>query len=158
MRLCKGERNQASGGEVIVRKKALEGGVYILPKFSNHEWLVLVTRSNGIGVLLGYFYNSLDEIGVAKPKLIRMVGDLGVRNGIWKDVAKIDQFTRDEWPIPKFRRVLPGEGPSSGVMVVSYDDNLSGTGGRLLEGAFDELPADGVSGYKAIEVHLERLE
>ena len=139
--------------------KAVEGGIYSLPRFSDAEWHALITRNNEKGVLIGYFYPNLQSISISVPSLVRQVTDTGIRNGEWKLVAKLPSWKRDDWPLPKFRRMAPGASPSSETRVVSYDDNMAGIGQvQVVSDSCLQLPLDGLSGHKAIEVHLKRLE
>ena len=143
----------------MARIKAKEGHVYALPRFSKIDWHVLITRSNGKGGLLGYFYPKLEQVGVAPPKFIGLVGDLGIRNGEWRQETVASGWKREDWPIPRFRRLAPGEQPSDETRIVTYDDDLAGIGReQILAGSFEELPLDGAYGYKAVEVPLKRLE
>jgi hypothetical protein len=143
----------------MARAKAVEGGVYSLPRFSSTEWFVLITRSNGKGVLVGYFYPAGSKIVNGKPSLVRQVTDSGIRNGEWNLVERLPSWKRDGWPLPSFRRLAPGESPSGETRVVTYDDDMAGVGQvRVVSGSCLELPLDGLSGHKAIEVHLKRLE
>jgi hypothetical protein len=139
------------------RIKPVEGAVYALPAFSSKRWFVLVARFANSGIL-GFFASRSTPEAFRSPKLIRIVGDLGIRNGEWIHVGDIPNWQRSDWPMPKFLRKNFFD-PKPGVgQIVEYNDRLEEVAVSKLTEVFEPLPDDGVSGHKAIEVHLRRIE
>lgn len=140
------------------RPRAKEGHIYSLPMFSGTQWFALVAR-NHQGTLLIHFYPARHQIGGVPPALTQKVGDLGIRNGEWRDEGELPGWNRKDWPVPQFRRLMPWEEPSNETTIVTYGENLAGTPTtEVLEGSFEHLPRDGLSGHKAVNAYLKRCE
>lgn len=90
----------------------------------------LVARANPGGVLLGYFFGrlrsevpALDDVAGLQPAdavLVRKFGHLGIVQGKWPLLGRLDGWDRRQWPTPVFVRYEELTGRSFRVF---YDDD-----------------------------------
>ena len=129
--------------------------------------LGIVARANPGGVLLGYFFSPkhselplLREAGgLTAPGavLVRRFGHLGLVQGKWPILGKLDGWDRDEWPMPIFGRYESLTGRSLRVIYDANDPNMvvreEVTSADELKG----LPTDALFGAGALEIVLTKL-
>src|SRR5690348_8676061 len=112
------------------------------PSYSEGDWFAVPLQGGGFvagviaramphkeGVLLGYFFGprrseapALDELsGLSAPDavLVERFGDLGIVNGTWPLLGRIDGWDRNAWPTPAFGRF---EELTGRAFKVIYDD------------------------------------
>ena len=128
----------------------------------------LVARSTKRGkILLAYFFGPrrefvprIDEVaslGVEHALAVWRVGDLGLIQGDWPIIGKLDSWQRSDWPMPHFirRELLP---PYRNWRVYFSDADPAK---RIKEepetSARPELPDDGLWGAGAAEIKLTEL-
>lgn len=119
------------------------------------------------GIPLGYFFGprrpevpALGDLGglsAADAILVRRFVDLGLVEGTWPLIGRIKGWDRHDWPTPAFGRFeeLSGRG-----FKVIYDDSDPSEVVReeqIAPHELADLPSDGVSGDKALEVILTGL-
>ena len=144
-----------------------EGDWFAVPLRSTGYAIGLIARTNCKGIGIGYFFgpksDSVPSLGLANAKapsdalLVAKFGDLGLLEGRWKVLGRLQSWKRQDWPIPVFVRT----DLISGVYhkVVYSEDNLL-TEIELLPCSAkeaSELPKDGTSGDGAVELKLTKL-
>jgi hypothetical protein len=88
-------------------------------------------------------------------------GDLGIIEGRWPLVGSTDEFNRDKWPVPKFKRIDPIK--RSVGWLVEYSNDAAGlTEPPVREtvhtaAELTSFPKDGVYGARALEIRLTKL-
>jgi len=151
-------------------------------RYSEGQWFAVPLKNGGyaLGIIvrgsyktkggLGYFFGPRyseipdeQETWRKQPSdaiLIGWFGDLGIIQGRWPLIPSTRPFRREEWPVPKFKRI-DALNPEKGWLV-EYSQEDSGAGlsvrevycdARDLEG----LPEDGIYGAGAIENVLTKL-
>jgi len=121
--------------------------------------------------LFGYFFGprregvpdlaELQKLCADNAILVRQFGDLGLLEGKWPVIGRLENWRMVDWPLPEFGRVDESLGKA---WRVRYPDDLSGLGEETpcsIEKA-KALPRDALSGDGAIEILLtdaiERVE
>ena len=94
--------------------------------YSEGTWFAIPLRNGGLGVgvvaratrkgrvILAYFFgprrgavpslNELEHLEPDKAVLVIRVGDLGLIDGTWPIIGKLDNWERSSWPMPIFVR------------------------------------------------------
>jgi len=144
-----------------------EGDCVAVPLRGGGFALAVVARSNGQGILLGYFFgprrSSLPgaaDVGALNPEdaaLVRRVSALGITKGAWPILFHLPGWDRAQWPIPRFARLQPEDGMA---WIVEYGEKTLQSV-REVRVSLDAaelrgLPEDGLSGYLAAEVWVNR--
>lgn len=141
-----------------------EGNIFCFPLDSKKFALGVVARkAKGGDVLLGYFYGpelascpkseSLPMLTADAAIKTARFSDVGFKNGEWKVVGHIDNWTRDLWPFPKFvRKSLR----SQNDLLVTYGDDdpiMPAHEEKVPPGALaaDQYEPDMLYGYGVIE-------
>ena len=148
--------------------------------YNEGDWFAVPLRDGGFasgiiarampqkeGIVLGYFFGprhkevpGLDEfadLSASEALLVERFGDLGIINGTWPLLGRVDGWDRTAWPTPAFGRF---EELTGRALRVIYDD---ADPGRLVRehqidtGELAGLPRDGLSGAGAVETVLARL-
>lgn len=152
----------------MVKKKVLykEGDWFSVPLNTGGYGLGIVARSNGKGIVLGYFFgpkrenstverNTLDLMPSDAIMIIQF-GDLGLIRGEWQVISHSPTFSRDKWPLPSFARI---DVISNKVRRIDYDeDTLYEEKEQVI--SFEtakSLPRDGLWGYRAVEQQLAKI-
>jgi hypothetical protein len=144
-----------------------EGEWFAIPLDSGGVAVGLIARADRKGkVLLGYFFGprrseapsirELKDYERHQAALVTMFGDLGLHNGRWT-VIGAETWDRNAWPLPLFARM---DAVSGECYVVKYDEGDLCTEVSIRPGSSEEcavLPRDLLSGYKAVEIKLDRL-
>lgn len=142
-----------------------EGSWFAVPLRDKSGYgLGLVARMNSKGGVLGYFFGKkftsppkiadLGQFSVDDSILVRQFGDLGLIKSVWPIIGRLDNWSRDQWPVPAFARIAV-DASSAWKVIYSESDGMSLLGEQ--EVAVWEaklLPEDGLSGYGAIELRL----
>lgn len=151
------------------RCKYREGDWFAVPLRSGGYAVGVVARTKGAGVL-GYFFGprwaaapAPQALATLRPDasiLISVFGDLGLINGEWPIIGRLENWDRNEWPMPVFARVDSLD-PGKCLRITYADDdpNLSGVVKEEVcspEEASRLLP-EAMSGYGAIEIKLTHL-
>ena len=142
-----------------------EGMLFVLPMRDGGFARGLVSRFDGKGAVLGYFFGprlaSVDEVMAGDeflPEsaiLVGRFGDLGLLNGAWHPYGKIASWSRESWPLPVFTR-----SDNAGIVISRYGENLKFIGEHRLPPNSISPPnscADGLMGYGYVEVMLTKL-
>lgn len=150
-----------------MKKRALnysEGTLFAVPLRDGGFGWGVISRLNGEGVALGYFfgprYQTLEALKVQlnpspqKAVLFGRFGDLGLVKGTWPILENLSNWRREEWPMPAFVREVDGE-----LIQSKYDEAL----GFIAEckisskGTYIDVCKDSVMGYGFVEVRLTKL-
>ena len=149
-------------------RKYREGDWFAIPLRESGFAIGIVARSMPLdgGVNLGYFFGpnhakipNASELASLTPTdaiLIKRFGDLGLINGCWPLIGRVDAWNRNAWPFPPFGRY---EELTDRAFKVIYDDNNPNLVVREILIGKDELrtlPLDRLSGSGAIEIILSR--
>jgi hypothetical protein len=149
------------GGWLIGHGKYREGDWFAVPLGDGGYATGLVARENPEGVLLGYFSGprrsqlpTLADIMTLEPNsavLVGKFGHLGLKQGKWPILGRLDSWNRLHWPMPVFVRYEELTGRSFSVV---YDDDDPT---RLLReeqrrpGVAEHGPKDGLMGAGFVE-------
>jgi Immunity protein 26 len=147
--------------------KYREGDWFAVPLRNGGFAVGLIARANPGGVLLGYFFGplrpevpALKDVASLRPSdalLIRKFGHLGIVEGKWPLLGRLDGWDRRDWLTPVFVRYEELTGRSFKVF---YDDNDQNTVLReeqVAPGALEQAPKDGLMGAGFAEAALTRL-
>lgn len=142
--------------------KINEGDIFLVPLRKKGYAIGLIIRKKG-SILLGYFWDikmpSLDSkfdkslLNNREPILIKMFGDLGLKNGEWPIIDNIPSFNREDWSVPLFIRNIS----LVGEFLVDYDDDLNETKLTPTLNVDSKYNEDGIAGYGWIEIRLTKL-
>lgn len=149
-----------------------EGSVVAIPILPG-SWVAGVyartKKGRGKRVPFGYFFGKvhsapedirLGELNAADAVLKSRFGDLGLVQGKWSLVGKIDPWNRSEWPMPDF--MLSGADPFMSLpwdQLLRFDDNdptIEIMRERHPVGTL-QLPSAGVPGSVALEHTLAKI-
>ena len=143
-----------------------EGTCFVVPLRGRGFARGLVARMNGKGIVFGYFFGprilSAQDPLIAKMPGYRQAimsgqfGDLGLLNGEWQLKCRIENWNRDDWPLPPFAKV---DDQTGRVTLSYYDENtlafVREERGDLSD--VDKYPKDVLMGYGAVEIRLDSL-
>jgi hypothetical protein len=143
-----------------------EGTVFLVPLKNGGHARGVVARATAKGkVLLGYFFGppvasndvvQFDDLKAANALLRARFGDLGLINGEWSIKGTVPNWNRSEWPMPDFVRRDPlsrlkpilvrysDTDPMHVITEIPVEDDIG-------------LETDALSGYRAIEIKLNKL-
>src|ERR1700729_2790067 len=98
----------------MAKVKYREGDWFAVPLLDGGFGVGVIARANPKAALLGYFFGpvrsavpTLNDVADLKPAdavLIRKFGHLGIVQGRWPLIGRIDGWDRREWPTPVFVR------------------------------------------------------
>ncbi len=142
-----------------------EGTCFLVPLREGGFGRGVVSRLNGKGVVLGYFFAPRlssanapqfgDQIQPQHAILVGQFGDLGLLKGEWPIVGKISGWTRAQWRLPRFVRQV---GPTT--IASEYTDDLQLVREYNLDPT-QALPKDSckesLMGYGFVEIMLSKL-
>ncbi len=143
-----------------------EGSIFVLPVRNGGFARGVVTRMDGKGGVFGYFfgpkYKSIEE-AKGETNLIhehsimkRMFGDLGLLERSWIIIGEIENWNRDEWPMPPLIRI--DELCGKAWLSVYDEDTLDVVFEKQVDPSLKNMyPEDGLSGSGAVEVRLAKL-
>lgn len=156
-------------------QKYPESTVFAVPLGDSSFALGVVARRAPRGrILFGYFFGSrlakvpnpteLPRLHPSEAVLRCKFGDLGLFDGSWIAIGKIDPWKRDEWPMPYFYRdeyaYLPPPTPNATrlFLIKRSDDDPAKI---LWERRVTELPndslQDSLAGSEAAAIRLRML-
>lgn len=125
----------------------------------------LIARTNGEGIMFGYFFEPrLDgpqcgpKVSYLRPNdaiLVGQFGDLGLQEGVWTVIDRTDDWKREDWPLPPFVRLDEIEGKAWKVM---YSDDLNEVSiDECQPSLINEHPRDILMGAGSVEIRLTKL-
>ncbi len=130
----------------------------------------LIARGKKGKILFGYFFGpargavpTIEQVMDYRPDdavLLAMFGDLGLYEGEWPIIGRIEPWDRAAWPLPAFVRV-DSINPAHSEMVVHSDDDLDLSG--IIESTrcdareMTHLPVERLCGSGSIEIQLTEL-
>jgi hypothetical protein len=99
----------------MIRKlKYREGDWFAVPLRDGGFAAGVVARANPGGVLLGYFFgprrsavptlDGIRDLRQGDAVLVALFGHLGLKEGRWPVLGRLDGWDRREWPMPVFVR------------------------------------------------------
>lgn len=151
----------------MMRPVYQEGDWFAVPLQSGGFGVGLIARANSNGGLLGYFFgprraavpplNDLLGLSARDAVLVRKLSHLGLKNGKWPLLGRLDNWDPGQWPMPVFIRQEELSGRSFRVFYDPQDPN------RLLREELVPLgdpaqgPEDGLMGAEFTEIRLSRL-
>jgi hypothetical protein len=143
-----------------------EGDVFAVPLRNGGFSLGVVARSPGRGkVLLGYFFGEKfpspprpsDLPPLLPENALKAVkfGDLSLMTGEWPVVGHLQNWDRDNWPMPKFIR----RAPFTSARLVSYadDDPSKEVAEEPCNSDAEGYEEDGLMGAGFVELLLTEL-
>jgi Immunity protein 26 len=152
---------------MTAKAKYGEGDWFAVPLRDGGFGLGVIARANAGGVLLGYFFGpphadvpSLDEAVGLTPGdavLVRKFGHLGIVQGKWPILGRLDNWDRRAWPTPVFVRYEELTGRSFRVFYDDNDPNRKLREEQVAPGASEQAPKDGLMGAGFAETALTRL-
>ena len=145
--------------------KVNEGDWYAVPLQNGGYAVGVVARTGKRGALFGYFFGprreqlpTLDEVrelGLGDAISFELFGDLGIQNGKWTRLGRLETWERDKWPLPEFGRI---ENEATGVAwIINYASGDLGDQPRERRCSVEEarrLPLDRWAGSGAVEIRL----
>jgi hypothetical protein len=151
----------------MARVKYREGDWFAVPLRDGGYGVGLVARANPGGVLLGYFFGplrpevpGLEDVACLRPDdavLIERFGHLGIVQGRWPLLGRLDRWDRREWPTPVFVRYEELTGRSFQVFYDDDDPNRVLREEQVAPGEAEQAPKDGLMGAGFAEGALTRL-
>jgi hypothetical protein len=151
----------------MAKVKYREGDWFAVPLRDGGHAVGLIARANSGGVLLGYFFGpprpevpGLKDIACLRPDdavLIRKFGHLGIVQGKWPLLGRLDGWDRREWPTPVFVRYEELTGRSFWVFYDDDDPNRVLREEQVAPGEAEQAPKDGLMGAGFAEGALSRL-
>jgi Immunity protein 26 len=144
-----------------------DGDWFAVPLRADSGFAVgLVARHDGRGGVIGYFFNArwdklptvADVTALGPSDVIRVVrfGDLGLIEGRWPVLGKLEDWEPADWPMPVFgRRDISGQAfrvtyPPEDLAAPTREEPIS-------DGECDVLPRDALGGSGAVERVLTAL-
>lgn len=148
-------------------KVRVDSGDVIAVPIEGRGWCIGVVARTGSGrnarALLVYFYPtlyaSLPEAGnyahldPSDARVIMMVSELGLIEGKWCKVGKLDHWEDEFWPIPAFGRRSVLSGRYVRVTYQTPDKPDREEPCSIEEG--ESLPPDGLAGHQFAEARLK---
>ena len=151
----------------MAKVKYREGDWFAVPLRDGGFGIGVVARASPTGVLLGYFFGpqhsevpSLqDVVGLRSGDavLVRKFGHLGIVQGNWPLLGRLDDWDRRDWPMPVFVRYEELTGRSFRVFYDDDDPNRLLREEQVAPGASEQAPKDGLMGAGFAEGALTRL-
>jgi hypothetical protein len=144
-----------------------EGDWFAVPLREGGYAVGVVARANPKAALLGYFFGprrddvptieDVADLEAADAVLVGKFGHLGITGGTWPIVGRLDDWDRDEWPMPVFVRYEELTGRSFRVFYDDNDPNKVLREEQLAPGADKQGPMDGLMGAGFAEKVLTTL-
>jgi hypothetical protein len=151
----------------MAKVKYREGDWFAVPLRDGGFGVGVIARANPKAVLLGYFFGprrsevpSLDDVAVLKPGdavLVRKFGHLGIVEGKWPLLGRLDDWDRRDWPTPVFVRYEELTGRSFRVFCDDDNPNRVLREEQVAPGEAEQAPKDGLMGAGFAEGALTRL-
>ena len=151
----------------MAKVKYREGDWFAVPLEGGGYAVGLIARANPGGVLLGYFFGPRrsevpalgDVAGLQSGDavLIRKFGHLGIVQGKWPLLGRVDDWDRRDWPTPVFIRYEELTGRSFRVFYNDDDPNEVLREEQVAPGTAEQAPKDGLMGAGFAEAALTQL-
>ncbi|MEV7549719.1 immunity 26/phosphotriesterase HocA family protein [Amycolatopsis sp. NPDC089917] len=137
------------------------GDIFAVPLRDHGYALGVVARSDGKGIVLGYFFgprlesieslSKVREFEVGSAIKVCRCGDLGLIRENWPVVGRVESWDPSQWNVPDFCR-------DGGIRVVYDADSLTFSREERLDPSECRLlPQDGLEGAGFVEIKLTRL-
>lgn len=151
----------------MARVQYREGDWFAVPLRDGGFAVGVIARANPKAALLGYFFGprrpevpTLDNVRELRPAdavLVRKFGHLGIVQGKWPLLGRVDGWDRREWPMPVFVRYEELTGRSFRVFYDDDDPNRVLREEQVAPGEAEQAPKDGLMGAGFAEGALTRL-
>lgn len=151
----------------MARTKYREGDWFAVPLREGGFGIGIVARANADGALLGYFFGplrvetpNLCDVAVLKSGdavLVGKFGHLGITQGKWPVLGRVDDWDRAEWSMPVFVRYEELTGRTFKVFYDDNDPNRVLREEQVLPGSAEQGPKDGLMGAGFVEKVLTTL-
>jgi hypothetical protein len=151
----------------MAKVKYREGDWFAVPLRCGGFGVGLIGRANPGGVLLGYFFGpprsevpKLEDVAGLRPgdaMLVGKFGHLGIVQGKWPLLGRLDGWDRRDWPTPAFVRYEELTGRSFRVFYDDDDPNRVLREEQVAPGEAEQAPTDGLMGAGFAEGALTRL-
>jgi hypothetical protein len=123
-----------------------------------------VARFDGDGGILGYFFGPRlsrlprpgpnNELTAQQAMYINICSHLGLQQGSWLVLGRIEPWMREAWPVPAFGSIAVG---GTIAWRHEYDDNLNTVSwGEVAVELAKQLPDDGSAGSGVVEIILSK--
>jgi hypothetical protein len=145
-----------------------EGDLFGVPLTTGGFAAGLVARRDSAGLTFGYFFgprrNSMPSIGefgelsAAAAVYVRIFGHYPLIAGVWPLIGRMENWHRDEFPLPAFCRSPPKGHEQDGCLLVWHDDSnflYPVRRARVTREECERFPADGVCGYATVAEELD---
>lgn len=148
-------------------RKYAEGDWFAVPLRSGGYAVGVVARASRGGVLLGYFFGPehhqlppLADVEMLRPEdaiHVQRFGHLGLQQGTWPVLGRVDAWDRSAWPTPTFVRYEELTGRSFRVTYDPDDPNQLVREVEVAPGQLEQGPRDAMAGAGAVEKILTSL-
>ncbi len=149
------------------RRKITEGVWFAVPLTDAGFAVGVVARANPKGVLLGYFFGprrdfppALEDcsgLSAGGALWVTKFGDLGLRDGTWPMLGTVDDWSREDWPMPEFVRHEELSGRSFRVIYDDSDPNKLLREVQVDPDTAEQGVRDGLAGAGFVEIRLTNL-
>lgn len=143
-----------------------EGTCFYLPLREGGFARGIVTRLSGDGLIYVYFFGpklaraqgAFDDARARDAVLSGICGDLGLIKGAWLLAGQLNEWSREEWPLPALYRE---DSEARRAWLSYYDDNtlkfVEEIPVDFEQEKYKMQPYDRVMGYGAAEIRLTKL-
>ena len=146
-----------------------------MPTYGEGDWFAVplreggfaagvVARANPKAALLGYFFGprrpetpGLEDVANLRPGdavLVGRFGHLGIAQGKWPILGRLDGWDRTKWPMPVFVRYEELTGRCLHVFYDADDPGKLIREEQIESGAAEQEPKDGLMGAGYVEIVL----
>jgi hypothetical protein len=143
-----------------------EGTCFFVPLRNGGFARGVVTRLSGNGEIFAYFFGpkltgpeaSFDDVRAENALLSGRCGDLGLLKGEWPLAGHLNNWNRNDWPLPALYR----EDAEAQKAWLSYYDNndlkfLREESVDYRQAQYTKYPYDRLMGYGAVEIRITKL-
>jgi hypothetical protein len=152
---------------MMVSINCREGDWFAVPLREGGFAVGVVARLSSDGVLLGYFFGPklakapalavVVDLKADDAILVARFGHLGISQGKWPTLGRVDAWERDRWPMPLFGRYEELKGRSFKVRYDENNPNKMLDREQVLPGSSEQLPKETLLGAGAAEKVLTAL-
>lgn len=145
---------------MAAKRTLKEGTIFTVPLEPSGHALGVLARTNGKGKAFGYFFNpanDLSRLNWNDSVLVARFGDHGLHTGRWKIVGHVENWRREEWPLPSFMR--EHDNPKLAYLT-RYNDELEAVSEEIVSSELLDrklLPVDSQYGSGVVEKLLSRI-
>jgi hypothetical protein len=144
-----------------------EGDWFAVPLPEGDYVVGLVARMDRKGTILGYFFcprheqlptmKDIVHLSTSDVVLVGLCGDLGILEGRWIIIGRVEPWNRSEWPLPAFALISVDKKRAWRVQYNEDDLTEVVRMRKTRPEEVDHLPEDGLYGAGAIEIRLSQL-